>query len=379
MSELADLKKELAETKRKLVDKEVLFENILEGTLAGYFDWHITTNYEYLSPTFKSMFGYADHEMENSPDSWQKIIHPDDLPGVFETFGKHVASRGAIPYDSEVRYYHKDGSIVWVYCRGKIIEWDEEGNPLRMVGSHVDITKLKEAENTEKYARELEKKNRELEQFAYVASHDLQEPLRTVNSFVELFKREYKDNLDETGQDYLRFIEQGSTRMSTLVRDLLDYSRLGRNKELGEADCDKLVKNVEADLSKVIKETGAQIKTDKLPVVKGYVTELRLLFQNLISNALKFSKPGTAPEIHISAEDKPGQYVFRIKDNGIGIAEEHSERIFTIFQRLHNKTEFEGTGIGLAQCRKIMDSHNGDIRVESKLGEGSTFYFTLPK
>lgn len=370
---------QLKELKKKLRDQEILFDNILEGTLAGYWDWYIQDDYEYMSPGFKSMFGYEDHEIPNHPTAWQEIIHPEDLPYVFEVFDKHVSSKGKIPYDNQVRYFHKDGSVVWVYCRGKVIEWDEKGQPVRMVGCHVDITKLKKAEDTEKYAIQLEKKNKELQEFAYVASHDLQEPLRTINSFVEILKEEYEDKLDEDANTYLRYISEGAVRMSNLVNDLLDYNRLGANSPRKEVDLNKIVQQVQADLDATVKKKEAELIVESLPTVSGQETELRLLFQNLISNALKFSKKEVKPRIKVSCQEESSQYLFSIEDNGIGIEEEFRERIFVIFQRLHSASAYEGTGIGLALCRKIVDAHEGEIKVESVPGQGSKFLFTLPK
>ncbi|WP_020533329.1 sensor histidine kinase [Flexithrix dorotheae] len=365
--------------REKIQDKEVIFENILEGTLAGYWDWYIQDNYEYLSPSFKKMFGYEDHEMPNSPDSWQKIIHPDDLSKVLEVYDKHVRSKGLVPYNNEVRYFHKNGSVVWVYCRGKIIEWDAQGNPVRMVGSHVDITKVKEAELTEKRAQLLEVKNKELEQFAYVASHDLQEPLRTILSFSELLEKKYKNNLDDEADLYLKFIKESTLRMKSLVKALLDYSRLGTNLKLTQVNCNDIIADIQKDLKTRIQETDTILKVDALPTLNAYQTELRLLFQNLITNAIKFSKKEVQPIIQISAQEEKEYWKIFIQDNGIGIEDKFKERIFIIFQRLHSKKEYEGTGIGLSQCSKIVDLHGGQIGVESKLNEGSTFYFTIPK
>ena len=160
--DVIQLKNEVAALRQQLQDKKLIFSTILESTLAGHWDWHIQDDYEYMSPTLKKMFGYEDHELPNKPEAWQKIIHPDDLPAVFAVFDKHVASKGKVPFNNEVRYYHKNGSIVWVYCKGEVIEWDAAGNPVRMVGCHVDITKIKRAEEIECYMRELELKNKEL-------------------------------------------------------------------------------------------------------------------------------------------------------------------------------------------------------------------------
>ena len=378
VAEVNQLKEEIKNLKQQLHDKEIVFNNILDSTLAGYWDWYIQDNYEYLSPTFKSMFGYEDHELPNSPETWQKIIHPEDLKKVLKIFDKHVATKGEFPYDNEVRYFHKNGAIVWVYCRGKVIEWDNEGKPVRMVGCHVDITKLKQAEEAKKYMRQLEVTNKELEQFSYVASHDLQEPLRTVSGFTELLSKKYGDSLDKEGKLYIDYISQASVRMSELVKALLDYSRIGRAKKLKQVDCNQLIEAIKSDLSVRLAETNAKIEACKLPLVKGYETELRLLFQNLISNAIKFSRPDIDPIIKVSAEKEANYWKFSVLDNGIGIEPEHQQRIFRIFQRLHNKNKYEGTGIGLAHCYKIIDLHDGKIWVESEPNVGSNFQFTIP-
>ncbi|MBK5270446.1 MAG: GHKL domain-containing protein, partial [Bacteroidia bacterium] len=236
----------------------------------------------------------------------------------------------------------------------------------------------KARQETEEANKELERKNKELEQFAYVASHDMQEPLRTTSSFVELLQQQYEGKLDEKADKYLTFIAQSSERMKVLIKDLLDYSRIGRSKELAKVDCKIMLDEVLADLGAVISETGAQITAEELPAFNGYPTELKLLFQNLIINAIKFAKKNTTPEINISVKKLSGYWQFAFKDNGIGIEEQYRERIFIIFQRLHNRKDYEGSGIGLSHCKKIVEMHKGKLWVDSTLGEGSTFYFTLP-
>lgn len=243
-----------------------------------------------------------------------------------------------------------------------------------------DVTERREAETRQKeYAEDLKRKNIELEQFAYVASHDLQEPLRTVSGFVELLKRHYKHEADENVTKYINYITDASDRMRRLVQDLLDYSRLGRERILETIDCNHLVQQVLSDLTMAIQESHAVINIELLPTVSGYATEMKQLFQNLISNSLKFRKRGEPPVINISAEPKQDHWQFKIADNGIGIDEKYWERIFIIFQRLHTKNEYAGTGIGLAHCKKITELHNGKIWVDSIVGEGSTFYFTIKK
>lgn len=225
--------------------------------------------------------------------------------------------------------------------------------------------------------RALEQKNRELEQFAFVASHDLQEPLRTISSFVDLFQKDYKDKLDAKGAKYLSFVLQSSDRMRTLIKDLLEYSRIGRKREIGKIHCNEIIQQVLADLHVSVQENNAEITCSDLPVIDGYATEMKQLFQNLITNAIKFHKPGEAPKIHISVDRNNGGWEFVCKDNGIGIEQKHTERIFVIFQRLHTRNEYEGSGIGLANCKKIVELHGGNIWVESVPGEGSAFHFTV--
>jgi len=224
---------------------------------------------------------------------------------------------------------------------------------------------------------ELESKNKELEQFAYVASHDLQEPLRTTSSFVELIRKQYHGKLDGNADKYIDYVIQASDRMKTLIKDLLDYSRIGREKKFEPVDCNVTFGEVMADLAKVIKENKAEIIANRLPLVYAFPTELKLLFQNLISNSIKFQKPGIAPKIEISANKENGHWHFVFRDNGIGIEKQYQQRIFIIFQRLHNRSEYEGSGIGLAHCKKIVELHGGKIWVESEAGRGSTFHFTL--
>lgn len=226
--------------------------------------------------------------------------------------------------------------------------------------------------------KELEHKNKELEQFAYVASHDLQEPLRTISSFVQLLQVQYKGKLDERSDKYLSYITQASDRMKVLINDLLEYSRLGRKKEKGTVNCQVLVNELRVDLDKMITENNAVINTGLLPILRAYPSELKQVFQNLIVNAIKFSKKDQSPEIEIKAVRKDHLWEFSVQDNGIGIDPQHSERIFIIFQRLHTRNEYEGSGIGLSNCRKIIELHKGRIWVESKPGEGSRFCFTIP-
>lgn len=219
--------------------------------------------------------------------------------------------------------------------------------------------------------------NRELEQFAYVASHDLQEPLRAVNSYAQLITRKYQGNLDAKADKYLGYITEGATRMQQLINDLLAFSRVGtQGKSLESTDCEAVLRQVLDNLKIAIAENHALITHDPLPTVIGDEIQLIQLLQNLIGNAIKFRRE-ELPQVHISARQRDKEWVFCVRDNGIGIEPEYFERIFTIFQRLHSKSEYPGTGIGLAVCKKIVERHGGRIWVESAPGEGTIFYFTL--
>jgi light-regulated signal transduction histidine kinase (bacteriophytochrome) len=219
--------------------------------------------------------------------------------------------------------------------------------------------------------------NRELEQFAYVASHDLQEPLRAVNSYAQLITRKYQGNLDAKADKYLGYIMEGATRMQQLINDLLAFSRVGTHgKPLVLTDCEMVLSQVLDNLKVAIAENQASVTHDPLPSVMGDEIQLIQLLQNLIANGMKFRRE-ELPHVHVSANEQEHEWVFCVRDNGIGIESEYFERIFTIFQRLHSKSEYPGTGIGLAVCKKIVERHGGRIWVESMPGVGTAFYFTI--
>lgn len=224
----------------------------------------------------------------------------------------------------------------------------------------------------------LKLKTKEMEQFTYIASHDLQEPLRTVKGMSNILQQEYSNKLDKDGNACLEYITSATDRMSHLIKALLDYSRIGIHQKREKIDCNEVIDIVCKDLAIIIKETKTVITVDPLPTLLVYPMEFRLLLQNLVSNAIKFRQENKTPKIHIGSEKKDKTILFSVKDNGIGIEKKHKRIIFAIFKRLHSLDEFEGTGIGLAHSEKIVHLHGGEIWVDSKLGEGSTFYFTIP-
>jgi PAS domain S-box-containing protein len=261
----------------------------------------------------------------------------------------------------------------------KIPIYDETGKPKYLLGISNDITDRKKTEIELKMkSEELTRSNAELEQFAYVASHDLQEPLRMVTSYVQLLEKRYRDKLDQDANEFIAFAVDGSNRMRTLIQSLLEYSRVNRIKPFEPVNINEVMEVVLHDLREPILKTNATVKVEELPRIVGDHTLIGQLFQNLISNAIKF-KGDHPPEIIISGKDNGNDYLFSVSDNGIGIDKEYSKKIFVIFQRLHTKDKYPGTGIGLAICKKIVERHGGEIWMESEPGKGSTFYFTISK
>jgi PAS domain S-box-containing protein len=240
-----------------------------------------------------------------------------------------------------------------------------------------DVTARKTAdERLRMAAADLARSNAELEQFAYVASHDLQEPLRMVASYTQLLARRYQGKLDQDADEFIGFAVDGARRMQELINDLLTYSRVGtRLLEVRTVDCGQLVDQVVVDLAA---DRQASVTRDHLPLVLADPTQLRQLFQNLIANGIKFHRPGALPRVHVSASLNGEGWTFSISDNGIGIEPQYFERIFVLFQRLHGRDEYPGTGIGLALCKKIVERHGGHMRVDSTPAQGTTFRFTLP-
>jgi len=227
------------------------------------------------------------------------------------------------------------------------------------------------------HALELELKNQEVEQFAYVASHDLREPLRTINSYVEIIQERYQGKLDKDADKYLEAVHKSTIRMQELIHDLLEYSNIDKDKARLEIDCNVLLTELLQDMSTSIQDSKAKITVEPLPTILGFRSGVKSLFQNLITNAIKFQKTSETSVINISAKHEGKEWIFAVRDNGIGIDEKYYPKLFVIFQRLHSRNEYPGTGIGLAQCKKIVDLHGGKIWVESEVGKGSTFYFTL--
>jgi PAS domain S-box-containing protein len=335
------------------------------------------SKFHYISPAFERIWGHPVNQLIDNPSSWISMLHPEDRDRTISFVARHIDSED---YAAEFRIIRTDGEVRHIFAHAYNLP-EREGRPGHVVGFHADVTDRKLAEAAlEARTKELERSNAELEQFAYIASHDLREPLRMVSSFVTLLERRYGDRLDKEGLEFIAFAKDGAERMNRLVLDLLDFSRIGRKSPpVKHVPLKDAVALAAAYLQAKLEESHASLNiADDLPVLRASEQELARLMQNLIDNAIKYRAPDKTPEITISAKREGDMWVISVADNGIGIAPEHFNRIFGIFQRLHTRDKYEGTGIGLAICKKIVEHWGGRIWVDSRLGEGTTFSFALP-
>jgi PAS domain S-box-containing protein len=368
--------KKLAET--EIRQHQALLLEVQSVANLGYYDYDIPADRWRSSPILDTIFGVGPDYIRNGI-GWLNLV----APAMKAELADYLAEIRAGAHDFDKSYAilrPSDGEERWVAGLGRI-ERDGEGCPIRMVGTVRDITEQRRAEQELRdKAAELERSNTELEQFAYVASHDLREPLRMVSSYVDLLARRYGDKLDDDAREFIAFAKDGATRMDRLILELLEYSRIGRvTRPMLPVALGPVVERALRALAPKIEESGAEIATPPsiLPTVLGDAEELMRLFQNLIGNAIKYRDPERKPVITLEAENTGKEWVLTVADNGIGIEPKYYERIFLIFQRLHRRGEFEGTGIGLAVCKKIIEHHGGRIWLESIPGQGSRFSVTL--
>jgi PAS domain S-box-containing protein len=309
-------------------------------------------------------------------NGWMEGVHPDDLQRCSDVYAASFDARR--PFQMEYRLKRHDGEYRWLIDHG-VPRLLADGEFAGYIGSCFDITESRLAhDNLARQAEDLTRSNADLEQFAFIASHDLQEPLRMVASYVQLLARRYHDKLDQGAQDFIDFAVEGVTRMQRLINDLLTYSLVGTDTgDLGATDCNQVLAEVLANLRPLIEESQAHISQDLLPTMPAIASQVGQMLQNLIGNAIKF-RAARPPEIHVGARRDGEYWVFSVRDNGIGIEPDYFDKIFMIFKRLHSREKYAGTGIGLAICKRIAERHHGRIWVESELGKGSTFYFTIP-
>ncbi len=370
---------ERKQAEEKLRESQERIELALEGAELGMWDWNIQTGELVFNQRWTEMLGYSLDEIRPHIDSWENLLHPEDIHRVRDALNRHL--NGLTPsYEVEYRNKTKSGDWRWVLARGKVVQRDKDGRPLRATGTRLDITDRKRTEELLRERTEaLERSNRDLEQFAYVAAHDLREPLVAVGSYLKLLERHCKENLDGDAHKFISRAIKTTLRMDAVIQSLLAYSRIGSDeRSLEPTDCEAVLKNALSNLHSSIKESGATVTSNALPTVMADTSQMLQLFQNLLSNAIKYR--GDEPlEIQVSCAQGIGEFQFSVKDNGIGIEPPYFEQIFHIFQRIQSGSGQPGTGIGLANCKKIVECHGGRIWVESEPGAGSTFFFTLPE
>ena len=332
------------------------------------------TRLEWITGAFTRITGYSLNDINDG--GWATLVHPDDLPAFIQRAQALVNGQ---PDIGEFRIITKTGDLRWLGSYAQPIYDQVLRRVDRVYGVAQDITERKQAEQAlQAAAADLARSNRELQQFAYVASHDLQEPLRMVSSYLQLLHQRYAGRLGVDADEFIAFAVDGAKRMQALIDDLLAYSRVGtRGTPFQRVDCALVLDRVLADLKVAVQEGGATIYREPLPAVWGDEVQLGQLFQNLIANALKF-RSQRCPEVRVGVNRQNEHWLFRVEDNGVGIEPEYWERIFLIFQRLHTREEYPGTGVGLAICKRIVERHGGQIWLESKPDEGTTFYFTVP-
>ncbi|TMI20094.1 MAG: PAS domain S-box protein, partial [Betaproteobacteria bacterium] len=349
---------------------EALYRQTFELATAGIAHVDLSGRFMKVNRRLCEILGYGEQELIGRPV--KEISHPEDR-NLTDSQRMRVRSGEKPSVRFEKRYLRKSGAIVWVDL-SVALACDASGVPQYEIALFDDITERKKAEAALREAHEeLKRSNAELEQFAYVASHDLQEPLRMVSSYTQLLMRRYGDKLDGDAKEFTAFIVDGATRMKQLIEDLLAYSRVGtRDKNFKPVDAESSLKRALTNLRAAIQDSGATVTQDKLPTIPCDEVQLAQLFQNLIGNALKFRKPDVAPAVHVGAAEQGAEWEFMVRDNGIGIEPQYFERIFMVFQRLHDKGEYPGTGIGLAIVKKVVERHGGRIWVQSQPGAGTT-------
>ncbi|WP_164084952.1 sensor histidine kinase [Pseudazoarcus pumilus] len=361
---------------KTLAESEERFRQIAESIDDVF--WMATTDRStmlYVSPAYERVWQSRLHHLYESPKSWMDSILDEDRPAILQANEPNLRQGWTVEY----RIRRPDGSVRWILDRAFPV-FDAQGEVIRIVGVARDVTEQKEAENNLLIALDqVQRSNRELEDFAYVASHDLQEPLRKIKVFSDRLDAR-SDEFDEKGRDYLSRISRSAERMQTLIRDLLGYSRVATRAEaMRQVSLDQILTDVLNDLEVAIGDAQASIERSPLPVVTGDPRQLQQLMQNLLENALKFRRPKTASRIRVFSRSERTSVQILVEDNGIGIDEEFVERIFRPFQRLHGKGEYPGSGIGLAIVKKIADRHGAQIEVLPTPGGGATFCVTFAR
>lgn len=358
----------------KLAESEKKYRLLAENSFDLICIHNQSGSLDFISPSIKRILGYEPEELLGHKP--YEVVHPDDK----ETMRNLVLDQPnhpSIQHPVQYRLRHKDGSYVWLETI--FVPLEEEDSKRAILSQSRDIRRSKTYQQMlEERTKELERSNADLETFAFVSSHDIQEPLRMISNYMQLLKRRYAGKLDADADEYIEYANKGAINLSVLIRDLLAYSRITRAEIVkSEIDTNGLMKDVVSNLGVQLSEKNATVTYQNLSSISCDRNLMLLVFQNLVSNGIKYNQSGN-PEVVVESQSSGNEILFSIKDNGIGIAQNHRERIFEPFHRLHTKTEYPGTGLGLSICKKILERHNGSIWLESELGKGTTFYFTLP-
>ena len=379
VEELETFNKELQSTNEELLtvneelqvkSSELAASLAAQGANSGIWNWNIATGEMHWSEWFCRMLGIRPKSFKPSIDTFKERIHDDDRSEVVDILNAHLARR--LEFNTEFRMRREDKNYLWLHTRGQAI-WNDRKEPVRMTGTVYDITDHRQT------LENLSRTNESLGRFAYVCSHDLKEPVRIIENFVNLFQSQYSDILDDKGKAYLGFIEDNTARIQEMIKGILTYSQLeSKDLSLESIDVKHELDTVRKNLRLAITESSAQVTNGPLPNIKADRLQIIQILQNLIGNALKFCRE-RQPVIHISADESSDEYTFSVADNGIGMKPENTHKIFNMFQRLNRKEEYPGSGIGLSICQRIVSKHGGRIWAESEEGKGSTFYFTLPR
>jgi PAS domain S-box-containing protein len=362
------------------------FEYATEATSEAIWDANLIKNTVTWSSGYHTLFGYENDKIDMAAGSWSDYIHPEDFEEVNESINTTINGRSKT-WTMQYRFMKADGSFMSVQDKGLVIR-DEAGKAIRMVGAMRDISEqLAYEESLEKLNERLENhtkallaSNVELEQYAFLASHNLQEPLRMVSGFLEQLNNRYRHLFDEKATTYMRFAMEGAQHMRELILDFLTYAKAGDDFSpdgFNKVDTMEVLRQILRKYEEVIQRSGAEIQSGPLPEIWGKKSGIYQVFQHIIMNGIKYQPEGQNPKIQITCKPKGDCYEFSFKDNGIGIEKAYFYKIFGLFQRLHRKTSYSGTGVGLSICKKIIEKHGGEIWVESDPGKGTTFYFTL--
>jgi PAS domain S-box-containing protein len=380
ISERLRMEQERAQLQRQIAQESERLETILQHV--PYIVWEGvgkpdgTQRVLYVNPYAETLLGYSTERWLSEKPIWLDIALPEDLPSAVEQAMQIY--EGTQPGVIEFRVKAADDRVVHIEAYASMMRSTSNGDQPRMIGIIVDVSERKRQEVLIKhYVQRLQTSNEELQRFASVASHDLQEPLRMISSYLQLIDERYSDKLDADGRQFMVFVLDGAARMKLLINDLLEFSRVDmQEREYGQVDMNEILHQVKTNLALTIAETKAVLHTPALPTITADPGQMVQLLQNLISNALKFHGD-TPPHVCIYAHKIDGATCFCVQDNGIGIDPKHQERIFVLFQRLHARRKYPGTGIGLAICKRVVERHGGKIWYTSEPGKGATFCFTI--